>query len=289
MKRKFILLFSFVLLISITSFAQTPVPNGDFEDWTDTITVQNWSTNNYDIGGILFYTFVHRSADAHGGTYAAKIETINIPVLGDMGGIVTLGSYDMLTGISGGIPISGKPLSLEGYLKYSPVNSDTMAIIVLMTKWNGGSRDTLFYNGIMAFSAIPSYNVFDIPITYNPPSSSPDTVNIIAVSSAGYAPQVGSTLYIDDLTFIYAAGVDEYAGENTISVFPNPTSGFVNILLDGNDNTVNVYNIIGEEIFSRQTSLKNLNIDLSEFPAGVYMLEVTNGYMKHFQKIIVSR
>ncbi|MFH0866165.1 MAG: T9SS type A sorting domain-containing protein [Bacteroidota bacterium] len=142
----------------------------------------------------------------------------------------------------------------------------------------------------MAMNSISTYTFFDIPITYDPPASSPDTVNIIAVSSAGYAPQLGSTLYIDDLSFVYDnPGVQEYSDGNSISVFPNPTAGFINILLDGGCNTVKVYNIVGEEIFRRQTSVKNLNIDLSGFPAGVYMLEVSGGTVKYFKKIILSR
>ncbi|MFH0866164.1 MAG: hypothetical protein V1904_08210 [Bacteroidota bacterium] len=143
MKRKITLLFSLMLCLSINLSAQAPVPNGNMENWADSITCQNWTTNNYNIGGFIYYSFVHQSTDAHGGTYAAEIKTINIPVLGNMSGIMTLGSYNLLTGISGGIPISGKPVTLEGYLKYAPINNDTMAIIVVMTKWNGGSRDTL--------------------------------------------------------------------------------------------------------------------------------------------------
>jgi hypothetical protein len=295
MKRKITILSFLMLCLGIASFAQTPVPNGDFENWTDSVTAQNWNSSNMDLYGLYTFNFVHQSTVVNGGSYAAKIDTKDVLGILTMSGIMTLGTYSFSTStfsytLTGGIPITGKPITLEGYLKYEPVAGDTMAIIVIMTKWNGTSRDTLFYNGIMANTSIPIYTVFDIPITYTPSTASPDTVNIIAISSAGYAPQVGSALYVDDFSFTYnPADVQESDGANFISVFPNPTSGFINVMLDGDMNTVKVYNIVGEEIFAQQTSSKNLNIDLTEFPAGVYMIEVSCNTTKYFRKIVISR
>lgn len=290
MKIKFTLFLSAMLFISICSFAQTQVPNGNFENWTDTVNAQSWGSNNYSLGGFLNYNFVHQSTDAHSGTYAAMLETKNIPLLGDMGGLITLGSYDMLAGLSGGAAITGKPTNLQGYFKYAPVSGDTMAIIVIMTSWNGGSRDTLFYDGVMSVSTVSSYTMFDIPITYTPSTATPDTVNIIAVSSAGYAPQIGSKLYIDDLVFVYNnAGIQEENNANLISVFPNPTTGDLNILLDGSNNEIRIFNLIGEEIVSQRSSENSMNIDLSNYPSGIYLLQVDNGASKVFRKIVVSR
>ena len=290
MKGKFTFFtFIFSLLLASYTIAQTPVPNGDFETWTDTVTAASWSSNNYSIGGILNYNFVHRSTDVHGGTYAAKLESMNLPVLGNMGGLITLGSYDMLAGLSGGQGITGKPIKLKGYFKYAPVSSDTMAVIVIMTKWNGSSRDTLFYSGIMTNTTVAAYTLFEIPISYTPSTESPDTMNIVATSSAGYAPQVGSALFIDDMSFEYGAGINETAENSILSVFPNPTTGNINVLLNGEQNTITVTNLLGEVIYSQATTSKNLNIDLSSFADGIYMLGVDNGSSKHFQKLILSR
>jgi hypothetical protein len=290
MKGKFTF-FTFIISLAFAtcSFGQTPVPNGNFETWTDTVTAASWSSNNYTIGGVINYNFVHQSTDAHGGTYAAKLVTANIPILGDMGGLITLGTYDILTGLSGGQGITGKPLKLKGYFKYAPIANDTMAVIVIMTKWNGTSRDTLFYNGIMTNTAISTYTLFEVPISYTPSTASPDTMNIIATSSAGYAPQIGSALFLDDLSFEYGAGINETADNSILSVFPNPTTGNITVLLDGESNTITVSNVLGEVIYSQNTTSKNLNIDLSSFTDGIYMLGVDNGKSKHFQKLILSR
>jgi hypothetical protein len=290
MKRKITFLLCAVFFTANLLMAQTPVPNGNFETWTDTVTAGSWTTNNYSIGGFLNYNFVHRSTDAHGGTYAAQIETINIPILGDMGGLVTLGAYDMLSGLSGGTPITGKPTKLSGYFKYTPVNGDTMAVIVIMTKWNGSSRDTLFYNGVMAFSAVPAYNLFEIPITYDPPTASPDTVNIVAISSAGYAPQIGSMLYIDDLSFTYGGiGIEEVSNNPVISVFPNPSTGLVNVILSGKENTISVFNMLGEVVYHSQTSAQTNMIDLTGKPEGIYLIQIDNGSEKFLRKLIITK
>lgn len=290
MKGKFTF-FAFIISLAFAtfSFGQTPVPNGNFENWTDSVTAASWSSNNYSLGGILNYNFVHQSTDAHGGTYAAKLVTANIPILGDMGGLVTLGSYDMLAGLSGGQGISGKPVKLKAYFKYLPVSSDTMALIVIMTKWNGSSRDTLFYNGVMTNTTVSAYTLVEIPISYTPSTASPDTMNIIATSSAGYTPQIGSALFLDDLSFEYGASINESADNSILSVFPNPTTGNITVLLNGASNTITVSNVLGEVIYSQNTTSKNLNIDLSSFADGIYMLGVDNGSSKHFQKLILSR
>jgi hypothetical protein len=290
MKVKFTFLTIFIMFaFSFYSKAQTQVPNGNFENWTDTTTAVSWNSNNYSVGGLFNYYFVRRSASVHGGSYAAKVQTLTIPVVGAMGGILTLGSYSLLSGFSGGMPITGKPIKLNGYYKYAPVSGDSMAIVVVMTKWNGTSRDTLFGGGTMSNTAVTSYTAFQIPITYTPPTATPDSVNIIAFSSAGNTPQVGSALYLDDLSFEYSVGVDETETDGILSVFPNPTTGNVSALLDGESNTITVYNILGEIIYSQNTSSKNLNIDLSSFEIGVYLLEVNNGNRKYMRKLVLSK
>jgi hypothetical protein len=289
MKRRFTFLSIILVFASATIvLGQTTVPNGTFETWTDSVTAQSWSSNNYTVGGFLNYNFVHQSPDAHGGTYAAKIETSSIPVLGTMTGIMTLGSYSLLTGISGGVPVSGGKLTtLKGYFKYTPVSGDTMVIILLATKWNGTSRDTLCFNGIIASSTVSTYTLFQISDTS---SIAPDSINIILESSYGSAPQIGSSLYVDDLTLEFnPVGITNYANNNMLAVFPNPTTGRVSVLLNGEKNTVNMYNIIGGLIYQENTSSKNVDIDLSSYPDGVYFIEVRNETSKNIQKIILSR
>jgi hypothetical protein len=138
MKTTFITIFA-ALAMSV-SMAQTTVPNGDFENWTDPYNIPAWDGLNY-IGGIVnFHTF-SQSDDAHTGNYAARIETISQPIIGILPGIAFTGNieFDPTTyeySFNLGIPVEGRPSALKGFFKYEPANGDSMAIVVGMFKWN---------------------------------------------------------------------------------------------------------------------------------------------------------
>ena len=297
MKKK--LTISIIGILSILTFntfcfsQNTQIPNGNFENWTDTANADNWNSNNINLY-LTQINFVQRTSDANSGYYAAKIETKNT-LITDFSGIFTLGSYNILYGAYGGVDINVKPLKLEGYYKYYPEAGDTMAIFILMTKWNTltSNRDTLFYGYKVSSSLTSNYTSFEIPITYTPSTATPDTFNIILASSAGLAPQVGSALYIDDLKLTYADdGINESNQSEIFSVFPNPSSGIVSILLKNNkeNNIIKIYNYLGEEIFKTNTSLPNLNINLSQYSNGMYFIEVNdNSSVKQIQKLIISK
>ena len=80
---------------------------------------------------------------------------------------------------------------------------------------------------------------------------------------------------------------------DSIKIFPNPTYG--NITLSNIQNielkTIEIYSIIGKlvsQIHVRQNPSK-LNIDLSQFNKGMYLLKVidTNG-ASHTQKLVID-
>ena len=91
MKNLTTLVFAFIIVN--LAFAQTTVPNGDFEAWTDQYHIPNWDGLNYDGGILNFHTFL-RSDDAHTGSYAAQVETINNSFLGDLPGMAFTGNID---------------------------------------------------------------------------------------------------------------------------------------------------------------------------------------------------
>jgi hypothetical protein len=78
------------------------------------------------------------------------------------------------------------------------------------------------------------------------------------------------------------AGIAERNVINDIQVFPNPSSGMVNILssgIIGADVIIRAYNSLGKEIASYQKEKdKRLNdiIDLSDNPSGVYFLRIVS-------------
>lgn len=61
---------------------------------------------------------------------------------------------------------------------------------------------------------------------------------------------------------------------NGITVFPNPTSGFVNIQNGRRLDFAHVYNSMGELVKSIHSFNENNNLDLSALPSGLYILKI---------------
>lgn len=81
--------------------------------------------------------------------------------------------------------------------------------------------------------------------------------------------------------FFYEATVG--IEENEVSyIYPNPTSGNVNIFCDG-EQTVSVYNMAGQRVFETQSN-GILQIDLSVYGAGIYAVQIG----EHAQRVIVE-
>jgi len=80
--------------------------------------------------------------------------------------------------------------------------------------------------------------------------------------------------------------------EEEIIVFPNPSSGLIQIengQLSIDNYQLSIYNVLGEKIYSSTHQLNNSIIDLSSQPNGIYFLQ-TNFGGKHFtRKIIIQQ
>ena len=66
-------------------------------------------------------------------------------------------------------------------------------------------------------------------------------------------------------------GVDEL--EANTKLFPNPTSGKVNIECEGMTR-VSIYSAIGQMVYDKEVNANQLSIDLSQQPAGSYMVRI---------------
>ncbi len=77
-------------------------------------------------------------------------------------------------------------------------------------------------------------------------------------------------------------------------VFPNPASNFVNLIFDNLNNskdlTIEIVNTMGKQYFISQIngSTNIQNIDVSEYPKGVYFCNIQNGHNRITKKIIVQ-
>lgn len=115
------------------------------------------------------------------------------------------------TGVIGGFPATQRPEVLSGFTKYKTSGSNHGGITVIVSHWNGTSRDTLGqYAGIM-YTVDPSndFVFFNMPIAYDTAFNgvTPDSIQIVLLSSMTALPlateiaALGDTLFVDMLRF----------------------------------------------------------------------------------------
>lgn len=71
---------------------------------------------------------------------------------------------------------------------------------------------------------------------------------------------------------------------NLSRIYPNPTSGIININIE-NIKNIFVVNQIGETVFKTE---KTNEINLGNLPKGIYFIKVTNDKFVHFEKVIIQ-
>jgi hypothetical protein len=112
----------------------------------------------------------------------------------------------------------------------------------------------------------------------------------MALESGNYAVQVseGSCSSISEEVAVTITGLRELS-EIGISVYPNPSHGtlLVNLGKTGHQWNARLMNIAGKLVKEAEVSNgEDLQLDLSPYPAGLYMLVLSNGKDIYNSKII---
>jgi len=315
-------IFTLVLLVLAmnSAFSQTGVtkdspaiPNGDMENWYNVVLsptlnyddlgtgpTDNWiSTLNslaavpQSAGGPGPVT-IFKTTDKYAGTYAAKAVSANFP-LGPVTifipGMIGTAQMDMV-GVRAllGKPCNDcKPSRFKGYYKFEPVNGDSCAAVILLSKWNATAkkRDTLGYGKFVQKSAVNTYTQFDIPINYTSTVAS-DSMTVLVVSSAGFnvinfmgsVGQVGNTMYVDNLSLDYPSGIEQVLmPEVTVAAYPNPAADILHIDLskEVKNCTLQIYSAAGKQVASYGLSSVLNTIPVYSLVNGTYYFRLVSG------------
>ncbi len=203
---------------AIGVFAQQQIPNANLEEWT--LTKGSGAYKDYEEpsggwtsgNGVIHIAagadpVCEKSTEAYSGTACAKLTTQSI--FGQIAsgslflGVFQLSLVNPASSARRGIPFSGPvPTMFRGHYRYTPVAGDSAVIYAMFTKWDGTKRVVLGEARLKIQQDVPVWTSFQIPVPAL--DQQPDSMSVVAASSAGgenFRGSVGSTLWIDDLSF----------------------------------------------------------------------------------------
>ena len=283
---------------SAFAFAQTTM---DFETWTGTgtgIEPKGWiSANELTlIPGNLQSAFQETTpANVHSGSNALKLVSINNPsAIAGLPNPIGLAAPGTNVSFSPkfGFPYTGRPSSMSFYYKYTPAAGDTAECGILL--WNSTTHDTIAAGIWKQEAAISVYTQETLPLIYNPLYSAeqPDSMALTFSSTRLFTSNyklcltcgtAGSTLWVDDISFVGWNSVNETEMSKGVSVFPNPATAFTTITVeDVNEaSAVEVFDITGRSISttaltqsSNAMNKRSAIIATQGMSAGLYSLSV---------------
>jgi hypothetical protein len=103
----------------------------------------------------------------------------------------------------------------------------------------------------------------------------------------------GESIGIVNVDFAQATILHTPVKELAVSVFPNPTSGMVNIVLpnDFDITSIEVVNYTGKLIANLSNQSKNSTIqwNASNVPEGIYLIKITTNDISITKKLVISK
>lgn len=276
------------------SFAQ--IPNNGFEAWTNTGSYQtpdNWDNLNQVTYNTNIYTCV-KGAPGYSGSSYLFLNSKTVPGKGVVPGVAVSGKIDTVTfKPKSGFPFALRPQYLSYYMQYMPADPvDSSSVKVLLTKWNQplSKRDTVAF-GASYFNAM-AHSWFNNSTYLNYMNGDNPDSAVIVISSSSTIPKNGSYIYIDEMEFKgNVVGLNENHDSGNLSIYPNPSNGFVTIdfpdVYSANV-LVTAYDFESKLIFEKNFQNSSVNIDTSDWRKGLYCIQFKNENNFITKKLIIN-
>ncbi len=305
--KKIILLF-LLAASAINLYAQGPVPNGGFENWSTFSTgtptpysyemPDNWKTTDSisvaNSNGPV-HSVSKEASTVQSGTYSMRLQSWSyliggFPFINGIPGCATNGDVIVNTSTASIIPVSGSPdtvrhAQLSGFYRYSAggTGNDSGSIEVCLLQRNtiSGNRDTVAM-GQTYFHNQGSYTNFSVTINqFGSVALNPDSM-LIWIQSSPREPlgsgQTGSILLIDSLSFSGVIGINELQNAvNAMQVYPVPAIDVLNVDVDLKNPIRISYEVIdinGKQKLSHSMDAAKTKIDVSSLSNGNYFVNL---------------
>lgn len=294
-------IFTFLLLVLLTPTvshltAQTTLPNGDFEQWTGN-KPDGWDASNFNFGIANVVTVFRDTVLPMSGSSNVLLETKTVNLgLGQptVPGLITVGTLiiDFASGtgeVIGGIPFTGRPLALKGYINAEPAVGDSAMIAIGFSVWDGTKRDTI--GAALAWFGTPhqEWVALEVPIDFYD-TRTPDSMNII-ISSSAVANLIvvdGSKLRVDDISFDYGGiSVEQHFSGEPFSLWADGGKNlFYRLTSKDKPLVIEAYSVQGA-LVKRVVHIGTTgegSISLSGVDTGIYIIRLTTDSGRHYSR-----
>ena len=296
------------ILLTTAASAQT-VANLNLETWANRTTAvptgveapTNWQTFDDVFSGFAGLplpastTTVTKSTDAHGGSYAARLETKNYALLGgNVPGAMALGTRVIDFGsLYSGVPYTSRPTQMQFWYKLTGAGAatDGSGVSVSLSRTtNGVSTDITYVQQVLAPAA--TYTLATVPLTYTS-TATPDSLHIEFYTGSVQNITAGTVLLVDDISFVTGTATRAGLLDAPVTVAPNPsTDGRFELhspepaLLAA---PFTVTDLTGRVVLQapKASPATNRSIDLSTAAAGLYTLQLQTDRGMVVRKLVV--
>ncbi len=299
--KKLYVMFAVVLISAATIDAQNAAtPNAGFENWTQTVSTVtyndpvSWNDLNSttaSFGAVTCFKAT-AAADVHSGLAALKLVTTT--VLGqNANGIATTGTINTSTqAITGGIAYTGRPDSIVGFYKSTPVSGDHGFFQLLLT--GTSNTDTVGYVRFNTpTTAVSTYMRFSAPVVYKSATAVSTAQWLLSSSFGATGQQPNATVFVDDIDLIFNPnGIQEQELQSGFHVGPNPAQDIVTVYNTRLTHaTIQFYEITGRKVLATTINEANNVVNLSNLSQGSYLYTIFDeqGMPLNNGKIIVKK
>lgn len=127
----------------------------------------------------------------------------------------------------------------------------------------------------------------DNTFTNNSFTFTASTTTVVIYVRALLAIDSSTEVFYDNISLVKeaTASIDDVSGVD-VKVYPNPTTGLVNISTNENINSIAIHDLLGRKVLASQTNLKT--VDVSSLTKGIYLLQLNLQKGQLTKKLIVE-
>ena len=293
------ILLSATAIIAFAFNGSAQAPDLMFENWGDAappfVTIDDpigWASLNTLTALGTDTSVTQETIAPNQGLVSAKIQTVkvfgaSIPnpyTTGniDTAGILVMGKINAFPtpGLTYGKPMTGRPATLAFTCKYSPMPGDSAFVLAYLTRYFAGSRDTIAWGKYETGATTTTFAANSLTMNYDPAFSTvvADTMLVFASSSVYSHPgaKIGSTFYLDAMSWSGYNGINDISKPSSISIFPNPATNNISFTSKVNADAVEVLDIAGRKVGTFLMSGNAVTVQTASFNAGMYIYNVLN-------------